>query len=135
MSHDVQWPLQQALFSALDGDSSLSALITGVHDYVDEDSALPYITIGDVQQTQMGTKTTEGIDASVTIHSWDDVHRGMREIKLIMDAVTTVLHESSLSVTGHTVGVAKFEFSDVFVDPDGKTRHGVQRFRFLTCET
>ena len=135
MSHDVQWPLQQALYTALTGDAALTALIgaSGVFDHVDEGSNLPYVTIGDISQAQFGTKTTEGMDATVTIHTWDDVHRGLKSTKEIMAAVLGVLHEASLSITGHSLSVARFEFSDVFVDPDGLTRHGVQRFRFLTC--
>ena len=136
MSHDVQWPLQQAIFAALRADAALVALVgaDGVHDDVGQTAAPPYVTIGDIAQAPFSTKTTEGMSATVAIHAWDDAHRGLRDIKLIMAAVLGVLHEAGFPVSGHDLVSSRFEFSDVFVEADGRTRHGVLRFRFLTCE-
>ena len=48
-----------------------------------------------------------------------------------MDRVHTLLHDSSLSVTGSNFINMRFEFSDIIRDPDGITRHGVMRFRAI----
>ena len=39
---------------------------------------------------------------------------------------------ASLSVSGHELVLIRQEFGATFLDPDGLTRHGVQRFRALT---
>ena len=42
------------------------------------------------------------------------------------------LDRQALSLTGHNLVLLRFEFSQAMLDPDGLTRHGVQRFRALT---
>ena len=144
MTADSQWPLQQAVYDALSGDAVLQGL-TGqvparVFDHVpqetwrtpDSSGAFPpYVVIGLSTVREFDSKTEDGCDQTLTIHTWSR-HRGFKEAKQIMSAVVDVLDRGALTVAGHALIQLRFEFSDSFLEEDGMTRHGVQRFRALT---
>ena len=52
-----------------------------------------------------------------------------------MDRIHTLLHDSSLSVSGFNLVNTRFEFMDILRDPDGITMHGVMRFRAVMLGT
>ena len=134
MSADSQWPLQQAVYGALVGDSAMQSLLgdpARVFDHVPQGSAFPYLVIGDSRAAPFDTKTEAGLDQRLTLHSWSR-YRGLKQIKEIMAAVLDVLDGQTLAVSGHVLILLRFEFATTFVDDDGLTRHGVQRFRALT---
>ncbi len=134
MTTDSQWPLQQALHAALSGDAALQAFLgdpAQVFDQVPQDSAFPYLVIGEDTTGPFDTKTEAGMEHRLTIHSWSR-YRGLKETKQLMAAVTATLDGASLSVSGHDLVLIRHEFGATFLDPDGLTRHGVQRFRALT---
>ena len=121
--------LQTILYSTLNGDSTLtSTLGAGIHDDVPEDSDFPYVTMGESTVMDYGTMDVDGSDNTINIHVWSQ-YKGAKEAKDIMDRVHTLLHNSSLSVSGFNLVNLRFEFSDILRDPDGVTRHGVMRFR------
>jgi hypothetical protein len=45
------------------------------------------------------------------------------------------LHRASLTVTGYDVVGIDQELSETFIDADGLTRHGVQRFRIFARQS
>ena len=144
MTADSQWPMQQAVFDALRGDAVLQGL-TGqvparVFDHVPQDlwrapdasgGFPPYVVIGLSTVREFDSKTENGCDQTLTIHTWSR-YRGFQETKEIMAAIVDALDQQGLSVVGHDLVQLRFEFSDTFLEEDGLTRHGVQRFRALT---
>ena len=124
---DYASALQQTVFNALDQSSTLQNLVTDVYDFVPEGTDFPYVKIGDQTMVDDGTKTKQGSDFTLIIHTFSR-YRGSKEIKEIMSLVYDVLHESSLSISG-AMNNMRFEFSDIIKEPDGLTTHGVQRFR------
>jgi len=134
MSADSQWPLQQALFAALSADATLQGMLGSparVFDHVPQDSAFPYVVIGEATSGPFDGKTENGMEQTLTIHAWSR-YRGLKEVKQIMAAVTASLDDQALAISGHTLVLLRFELAATFLDPDGMTRHGVQRFRALT---
>jgi hypothetical protein len=133
MTADSQWPLTAAVYTALTGDATLTALVgTRVFNHVPQETAFPYVVIGETTLVPFDSKTTEGAEVVLTIHSWSR-YRGSKEILDIQKAVVDVLDKASLTVTGHSLVQLRVAFADNFEDPgDDKTRHGVQRFRALT---
>ena len=119
--------LQKTVFDALDGDSTLQSLVTDVFDFVPENTAFPYVKVGEETAVDNGTKTLQGNEHTLVIHTFSR-YRGSKEIKEIMSLVYDVLHESSLTISG-AMNNMRFEFSDIIKEPDGLTTHGVQRFR------
>lgn len=134
MATDPQLQVQKAIYDTLSGDSTLSNLIEGVFDYVPERTSFPYVTIGDDDFNESGGHTFDGVNASVTIHSWSR-YRGRKEVKEIMARIYTLLHKASLTVTGYNLVFCIFDFAETIQDPDGETYHGVQRFRMFVTES
>ena len=141
--------IQQAIFNALRGDSTLVALLAsqagspsvpGIYDHVPQNTAgesvapFPYLVIGDTTDAEFDTDDIIGRESTITLHAWSR-YLGMQQLKNIMDQVKAVLHNQPLAVTGEHVVYVFWEFAETFRDPDGKTRHGVTRFRITTQGT
>jgi hypothetical protein len=126
-----QFALQTAVFAKLSTDNTLTVTLDAkVFDDIPEETAYPYVQLGEDTATDYSTKDSIGSEVSVNIDVWSR-YRGSLEVKNIMDRVHTLLHDSSLSVTGSNFINMRFEFSDIIRDPDGITRHGVMRFRAI----
>ena len=132
----MQWAIQEGLYDALIGSTALMAVVTGVYDNAlqpedsGNDSEFPYVTIGDNDADEFDTDNTTGFDVTATIHVWSR-NRGRKQAKEIQDIIYSILHRQSITVAGgHVIGLDQ-QFAETFVDPDGLTRHGVQRYRLL----
>ena len=101
-----------------------------VFDDVPENTAYPYVVIGEETTSNNGTKTKDGLEHTLTIHAWSQ-YRGRREIKEIMKSVYENLHNTAISVTGASLVNIRQEFSTTLAETDGITRHGVMRFRVI----
>ena len=123
---DYSVAVQTAVYNALNGNSSLTSAVTGIYDFVPEDTSFPYVKVGDQTMVDDGTKDKKGSDFTLIVHTFSR-YRGSKEIKEIMSLVYDILHESSLTVSG-TMNNMRFEFSDIIKESDGLTTHGVQRF-------
>lgn len=127
----AQFPLQEAVYSALSNDNTLtSTLGAGVFDDVLEGTTYPFVELGNETAIDYSTKDVDGAEFTITLHVWSQ-YAGAKETKQIMDRIYDLLHNSSLTVTGFNLINLRFEFSDIMRDPDGKTRHGVMRFRAI----
>ena len=121
--------LQSTIYSTLSGDSNLTTTLgASVFDDVPESTSFPYVQIGEDNVIEFDTKDVNGSETTLTLHIWSE-YKGSKETKQIMDRVHDLLHDSSLSVSGFNLINLRFEFGDIMRDPDGKTRHGVMRFR------
>ena len=130
---DHSLELQKSIFNALDGDSTLQNLVTDVYDFVPENTAFPYVKVGEETSIDNGTKTLQGNEHTLVIHTFSR-YRGSKEVKEIMSRIYALLHESSLSVSGASLVNLRFEFSDVIKENDGFTSHGLQRFRAVVYD-
>ena len=131
---DHSLELQKSIFNALDGDSTLQSLVTDVYDFVPENTAFPYVKVGEETSIDNGTKTLQGNEHTLVIHTFSR-YRGSKEVKEIMSRIFALLHESSLSVSGASLVNLRFEFSDVIKENDGFTSHGIQRFRAVVYDS
>ena len=125
--------LQRAIYLKLNGDATLSALITGVFDHVPQNQAFPYVVLGEDTLKDWSTFGTLGQEPTVTLHVWSR-SRGKREAQDILSRIDTLLHRASLTVTGQNVTGIEREFEQTLRDGDGVTYHGVQRYRVLLHE-
>lgn len=142
MSQQSELELQRAVFDALRSDAPLAELLAetadesgpAVYDHVPqaEDPAdgtkFPYVVVGEDTQVSFDTDTELGFEATVTVHSFS-VHKGRMEVKQIQGAIYACLHRRELVVDGYDTVDCIWEYSDSAIEPDGVTRHGVQRFR------
>ena len=142
------WPLQQAIFSKLNGASLVNYdgdAITGVFDDVPEQTVypylpegmprenFPYVVIGEETATENGTKDVDAHEHTLTIHVWSQ-YRGLQDIKKIMQQIYTQLHNTAISVSGANLVNIRHEFETTLLEQDGITRHGVMRFRAVVFD-
>lgn len=141
----AEYEVQKSIYSKLRVDTNLLALLAkdvndktkpAIYDNVPEavdsgsDKVFPYVTIGDDTFLEWDTDNSVGKEATLTIHSWSR-YRGRKEVKEIQGAIYDCLHLSNLNITGYYSVLMLSEYSETLVDPDGLTRHGVQRFRLI----
>lgn len=125
--------LQQQVYARLTGNVSLMADITGVFDFVPDNQAFPYVTIGDTEFQDNGTKTFEIFDTTMMIHVWARPGaRGRAPVLDIMTKIYDLLHHHDFTgITGFNTINLRYDFSEVLVEVDRVTYHGVIRFSVL----
>ncbi len=134
--------IQTSIYQILYDDAELRSSVGSgglndpvrVYDNVPQNTAYPYIQIGDETMKDSGTMTDQGVEVTYTLHVWAR-DRGKVVVKELADRIYQLLHEQDIPVLDQDVYLCRFEFFESFTDPDGITRHGVARYRFLTSET
>lgn len=142
MSDDASWDLQQRIYALL---TAAPQTLAGskVYDSVPDatasatapDSAFPYIAIGEMDsipddvsvETEDSPPAARGDDGEVEtlqLHVWSR-YRGQKEVKQIMQQVKDRLHGIDLQVSSRASAITFVRSRRNFLDPDGKTRHGV----------
>ena len=122
--------IQQSVYSALDAALSVSVYSNGA---VPDNTASKYVVVGDDTHIEWGADGSNGFESTITIHSWDNDSqtRGLFGVKVLMGQIYSALNRAELTITGYNFVGCDFEFSETFVESDGVTRHGVQRFRIF----
>jgi hypothetical protein len=126
--------IQTSIYSALSGDSTLGALVTGVFNDVPEGQVYPFVQIGTATQrpwhTMGGPTTGLGWNTTVTVHVWSRF-QGDAEALSILNRVITLLNFAALSVTGYTTVLCELDQARVLVEQVDKieTRHIPAVFR------
>lgn len=120
--------IQTAIYGVLN-----SGQVTPVYSQGDvpDNASDRYIIIGNDTMTEWDTDGQTGFEGTIVIHTWDTTaaNRSFIPLKEIMGDVYNLLHRAELSLISYNAIGLDFEFSETFLDPDGLTRHGVQRFR------
>jgi len=114
--------------------AQLAPLGYQVFDNVPQDSAFPYLVIGDDTSVEWDADDFIGSDSTVTIHAWSQ-YRGRKEVKEMLRVVYNALHRAEFAIEGGALIECSAEFQQTFVESDGLTRHGVIRFRVLVEDT
>ena len=125
---------QEIVYTALNG-----AISCDVYDDAPQlpegmpDSDFPYVVIGDDQHGPFDTDDQVGASTLINLHFWSR-YAGFKEVKGLMGEAYDLLNRAILAKTGYNIVDCIREFSDTFVDPDGRTRHGIQRYRLTIQE-
>ena len=99
-----------------------------IFDAVPTDPPYPHIQVGDDTGFDVGTKTIEGQEMTLTIHTRSQ-YNGRREVKMIHGLIYNALHDRDITVVNACLAFIRNEYNDTTMEEDGKTRHGVMRFR------
>ena len=126
--------VQITLYNMLTGDVTLMALITGVYDFVPDNKAFSFVTIGEADWSDRGSQTTEGYTGTITINTWTQA-RGRATAHAIMAEIDRIIHNASASISGWSSLSLRRDFSTILVEDDAVTFHGVQRFKILIGQT
>ncbi|MDB2415490.1 DUF3168 domain-containing protein [Rickettsiales bacterium] len=95
--------LQKAIFTALSADGTLSSMISGVYTHVPQDTAYPYVVIGETNSVQIPTNTTDRRQISINIIAYSK-ERGSKEAIDIQNEIKRLLHRQTLAMTGCSMG-------------------------------
>lgn len=123
--------IQARIFAILTSDATLMALITGVFDGMPENQEYPYVNIGEYFLGDFGSHTTSGVDGTITLHAWSQTV-GNKSVQMILNRMYSLLHAIDLAITGFPTITFRCSLNQVLDDPDGRTKHGVQKYRLIT---
>lgn len=127
------WELQQAVKSRLAAWPALVDLEAAVNDHLPQDVGYPNVVVGEDLATPLNVDDELDTDHVVTLHQWSR-YRGQKEVKQMQQACYSALHRNPITVDGATYVDCHIQSEENFLDDDGLTRHGVQRFIFLIDE-
>jgi hypothetical protein len=122
--------LAQKVYSLLTSDTTLMALITGVYEQVPDNTAYPYVKIGDYDFSEWDTHTANGVDGDVTIKVWDQ-DRGENIVMQILNRIYHVLHNQELGLSGFSTVVFRFRTGNIAIEPDGRTYQGIAIYHVI----
>lgn len=127
--------VQASIFALIKTDAGVQGFVGSsparVYDHVPQNTDdLPYITIGDTTVIDASTKTEDGNEQTLTLHCWSR-YQGHKEVWQMIEALNDALDDIALTVSGNTPVFIFSEFADAFLDGDGRTYHGVVRFRMM----
>lgn len=126
--------LQKAIYGAIN-----TVISAPVYDHVPQNATYPYVVIGEDNFNDWSTDDKNGFVATVNLHVWDrpkgtSGKRGKQVTKEIQGEIYNILQRSNFAIGDYGNPGVSFEYSDVFMDTDGITYHGVQRFRVNYAE-
>ncbi len=129
---DASLALQKAVFAALGADATLAGLVADrIYDAVPRDAAFPYVSFGPAHLADWSTGTEAGAEHRLLLHIWSRAH-GKTECLEIAGAITAILHDQALTLAANHLVNLRREAADATRDPDGRTWHGIVRFRAVT---
>jgi hypothetical protein len=127
-----QVEIQQALYNRLSTDADIITYVADrIYDDVPQKTDYPYIVIGEGDSVDFDSDTFTGSEATLIIHTWSR-YSGRLETKAIQTAIYNALHRYPLILTDGLVIDNFIEYADSALEPDGETRHGVQRLRIIS---
>lgn len=121
------WALQCAIVAAL------TPALHGAPIYDDPpaDAPYPHVEIGEIALTDAGAALTAVDKGDVTLHVWSR-YNGAKEARALLARMRAALDGAALALDGgHGCLSLTPAFETVFIDADGRTRHGVIRFTAL----
>jgi hypothetical protein len=128
---NAELEIQKALYNLFTEGSPAVGYDT--YDDTPQGANYPYVVIGEATSEAFDSKTFNGFETAVIIHTWSRFN-GREQIKEMMGSVYDLLHDTYLPVTGYNTALCLFEFSETFLENDGITRHGIQRFNLINTK-
>jgi hypothetical protein len=127
------WDLQKSVYAALAENAPLAAVLGAerIYDAPPQAAAFPFVVIDQMQIRDWSTATEDGAEHVLMLHVWSR-NEGKSEIYEIADATRAALDGAALSLDDHRLINLAHQYSDLRRDEDGKTYHGIVRFRAVT---
>lgn len=123
--------LQQEIYSALSNHAPLTPQIVGIYDHVPQSTNYPFIVIGDDDHINADTDGFNRNECLIAVDVWSR-ERSKKQCKEIMQEIYTCLH-CTTSMNGG-VDFITFSGSDIILDSDGLTWHGIVTFKVVILE-
>lgn len=96
-----------------------------------ENEPFPYVTMGEIRAQDWSDKSEDGMEVYSTLHIWSQYH-GRKQADTMADAILQALTSSPLDLgSDFRAALDVLDSYNLIVDMDGKTRHGILRFKYL----
>ena len=123
MSGAILQAVQQALYGKLTGDSALTDLVNGVYDVVPQQTALPYIVIGDGSASLLAQAQETTSQCQMSLNVWTGGN-GRKQALAILNRLHALLHHGALNFTGFTLLSMSASRAETQVDVDQDRIYG-----------
>lgn len=126
---------QELVFTALNGNLT-GCTVFDTAPFLPEGApatTFPYCVIGDDTLVAWDTDDNRGAEVTLSLHFWSRT-TGKKQVKALMDQAYGILNRATLTKSGYTIIDCLFEFGETLNDPDGQTKHGIQRYRLTIFE-
>ena len=105
-----------------------------VFDENPENEPYPYVVMGEITAKDWSDKLEDGMEVYSTIHVWSQYH-GRKEADEMASGLLQALSSSAIAVgSNFRTALDRLDGYNLIVDMDGKTRHGILRFKYLIEE-
>ena len=105
-----------------------------VFDENPENEPYPYVVMGEITAKDWSDKLEDGMEVYSTIHVWSQYH-GRKEADEMADKILQALSSSAIAVgPNFRTALDRLDGYNLIVDMDGKTRHGILRFKYYIEE-
>ncbi len=123
--------LRHGLYETLSASPDLTALLGGSRIYETPRKAetLPCITLGQTVNRDWTTGTVTG--SEITLHVWTSADSATQVHEIIL-ALRAVLDGRRLPLQDGAPAELRHDFTQVRIDPDGETLHGIVRYQAET---
>lgn len=126
----ISKPLTTKIYSILNEDATLSALVSGVFTFVCDTQDFPYIRIDDVSPEDFGAHDIDGFQGTVQINVFHQT-RSRIEVHTIQERIYQLLHNIDLELVDFPTINFRCNLSRVDTEKDNVTLHGVQQFNYI----
>ncbi|WP_319529367.1 DUF3168 domain-containing protein [uncultured Cohaesibacter sp.] len=127
--------LEQALFAHLKAGNDLITLLGGarLYDEPKRNSDLPYLTLATSYSRDWSTGSDKGEEHRLLLTVWTGTEdRALQQS--ILDCLSTLLADPSLSLTGHHLVNLTIERTDMRTDRKNRLLQGILQMRAVTEE-
>jgi len=128
---DPGFALQKAIVAGLRADAAVNTLGVQIYDDPPRTVSFPYVSLGPATLADWDTATERGHVQMLNLDIWSR-QGGRKEVRAVLGAIESVLHDAALTLDGHRLINLRFEFADIFRDEDGETMRGTVRYRAVT---
>ena len=139
MSEQVQVAI--GIITKLKSDSNVNTLLAtfdsvpAVFTHTPQDfSGYPYIVVKDILLNGNDNDADLGFEGVINIHTWSD-KRDLLFVGNLQKAIYDALHHFDMPMAGYDTVEMHQEYSNILLDPDGITMHGIQRYRIILQTT
>ena len=104
-----------------------------VYDLVPEENdanTFPYVTINDIQATNISPKDFDMHEYVVNIMAWSN-QRGSAEVRYLDSQIYDLLNRKNPDIYNSCIADINHEFQTTVIESDGITLHSVNRFRVI----
>lgn len=114
MAGSAEEAVRRGIYTRLNADATLSALVTDVYQRVPENATLPYVAIWESTEQPFNTYGKTGRDIRLNIDAWSNDIRRDRAYDIANRVDQLLDFTSALTVTGYTVTAVELDFRNVF---------------------